>query len=255
MSLYLYCSGPDRTPSPPNFTSVIQTSNSCYPYNVPGSVSLVPARGITYQPHFSSANRVFPTTGMEHAQSTFYNQSNAEFSNDVVTQRAKDTKSMAQYYSQTFNERVTDCETDIKESKHSPFANQNRLNNYTGHVDSLVKYERQNSPECAFLNSPVKYGSQNGDCQMSNGKGGSDNFCKRTGNFSSEFDPLLKRTKYTENGFVTNGKEGDPRDLMKTTETTGNSSSSQFGTKEGDIEKNREAANSSDICFNSSWQS
>lgn len=222
---------------------------------MPGSLSLVPARGITYQPHFSSANRVFPTAGMEHPQPTFYSQSNAEFSNDVVTQRAKDTKSMAQYYSQTFNERVTDCENDIKESKHSPFTNQNRLNNFTGHIDSLVKYERQNSPECAFLNSPVKFGSQNGDCQMSSGKSSSDNFCKRTGNFSNEFDPLSKRTKYTENGFVTNGGESESRDLMKTKENTGISNSSQFGSKEGGAEKNRESTNSSEICFNSSWQS
>ena len=144
--------------------------------------------------------------GVEHAQSGFYNQSNGGLCNDIMPQRSKDTSRMTQYYSQNFSENTSDCDSDIQESKISPFSNQIHINSYPGPVDNTIKFERQNSPECTYLNSAVASNSQSVDCQLSN-KWGGPSMGKRNNPFSNELEEISKCPRYVANNYHSNQEE------------------------------------------------
>ena len=157
-------------------------------------MSHAPQRALAYQPHFSSANRVYPGMNMEHTHTGFYNQSNGGITNGGMSKKMKDTNSMTQYYSDNFIEIGQGCNTD---SKGAPFSNMNRANSFSRPLNSMVKYERQTSFDTS-CSQPL---SQTDDCQLSQNKWVTENLSKRNEAFSSEFGQMSKRPKYEERDF------------------------------------------------------
>lgn len=141
---------------------------------------------------------------IEHAQTGFFSQPNESFNNGVLSHKMKDINSMTQYYSQNYNETGQDFDNDVKET--APlFSNQNRANTFSGQLDTMVKFERQSTPDssCGQSVNPV---SQNEDRQMFR--------TKRNETFSNEFEQIPKRSRYGENGCLDKNDENQSCDLI-----------------------------------------